>query len=235
MRELEDRVAVVTGASSGIGEAVVRRLAGEGMRVAATARTAKRLEAIAEEVESEVLPVAVDVRDWDSVRSMAAEVEEAFGGVNLLMANAGTGGRGTVEDLDVEAWQNVLETNLTGAFYTCKACLPLMQDRPGTRTIVTTASVSGTMGMAGSSAYCASKWGLRGFTESLALEVADEGIRVTSINPGYVNTRWHEGHPRADEMVQPDDLADLVVYLATMPETAQIDDVTVWPAKMYSE
>lgn len=235
MTQLTDRVAVVTGASSGIGEAVARRLADEGMRVAVAARRKDRLEQIADDLPGETLAVPVDVRDWDSVRSMAGAVEEAFGGVDLLMANAGTGGRGRVEDLDVDDWQAVIDTNLTGAFHTCKACLPLMQDRPGTGTIVTTASVSGTMGMAGSSAYCASKWGLRGFTESLALEVADEGIRVTSINPGYVNTSWHEGHPRADEMIQPDDLADLVVYLATMPETAQIDDVTVWPAKMYSE
>lgn len=235
MSQLDDRVAVVTGASSGIGEAVGRRLADEGMRVAVAARRKDRLEAIADDLPGDALAVPVDVRDWDSVRSMAATVEETWGGVDLLMANAGTGGRGRVEDLDVDDWQQTIDVNLSGAFRTCKACLPLMRDRPGTRTIVTTASVSGTMGMAGSSAYCASKWGLRGFTQSLALEVADDGIRVTSINPGYVNTRWHEGHPRADEMIQPEDLAQLVVDLATLPERAIIDDVTVWPTEMYTE
>lgn len=235
--DLDGKVAVITGASSGIGQATAERLAGEGMDVALAARRLDRLEKIAGDLRSkhdvEVLPLEVDVREWPSVQEMAAAVEETFGGADLVFANAGTGGGAFVEDMPVATWEKVIETNLSGAFHTAKATIPLLEDRPGTRTLVFTASVSGTMGMAGSSAYCASKWGLRGFAQSLALEVSGQGIRVTSINPGFVNTRWHEGHPRAEEMIQPEDLGDLVAYLATMPETALLDDVTVWPAKMY--
>ncbi len=236
---LDGKVGVITGASSGIGQATAQRLASEGMDLALAARRLDSLEKIAGQLRAEhdveALPLEVDVRQWPSVQDMAAAVADTFGGADLVFANAGTGGGAFVEEMPVATWEKVIETNLSGAFHTAKACLGLLQDRPGTRTIVFTASVSGTMGMAGSSAYCASKWGLRGLAQSLALEVASDGIRVTSINPGFVNTRWHEGHPRADEMVQPEDIGDLVAYLATMPETAQIDDVTVWPAKMYDQ
>ena len=232
------KVAAITGASSGIGRATAERLAREGMDVALAARRQEDLEAVAERVEDQgtrALPVVCDVTAWDEVRAFASEVGETFGGVDLLFINAGRGGGDTIQEMDVDTWRSVLDTNLTGAFYTAKAFLGLMQGRPGTGTIALTASVAGTMGMAGGSAYCASKWGLRGFAQCLALEAAEHAIRVTSINPGYVNTSWHEGHPRAKEMIQPGDIADLVAYVAKMPGTAQLDDVTVWPAKMYDQ
>jgi NAD(P)-dependent dehydrogenase (short-subunit alcohol dehydrogenase family) len=236
---LEGRVAAITGASSGIGEATARRLAREGMDVAIGARRGKRLSDIASEIEDEhgvsALPVEVDVRSMEAVQGFADEVEDTFGEVDLLFANAGTGGYGPVAETSEEAFEETIDVNLTGAFRTAKAFLPLVRAAEGTRTIAFTASVSGTVPMAGSSAYCASKHGLRGFARSLAQEVADEGIRATAINPGYVNTRWHEDHPRKDEMVQPEDVADLVVTLATMNDTALVDDVRVWPAKMFSE
>lgn len=237
--ELDGRVAAITGASSGIGATTARRLAAEGMDVALGARRSKELEALARELEQEhgvdALPFEVDVRSLEQVQAFADATAEAFGGVDLLFANAGTGGHGEVRSIPEEAFEETVDVNLIGAFRTAQAFLPLLEDRPGTRSIVFTASVSGTAGMPGSSAYCASKWGLRGFSQSLALEVADEGIRVSAINPGFVNTRWHEDHPRADEMIQPEDVADVVVTLARLPDTAMIDDVTVWPAKMYTE
>jgi NADP-dependent 3-hydroxy acid dehydrogenase YdfG len=236
---LEGRVAAITGASSGIGEATARRLAAEGMDVALGARRGDRLGKIADEIEAEhgveALAVETDVRSMEDVHGFADAVEDALGPVDLLFANAGTGEGGRVEATSEEAFETTIDVNLVGAFRTAKAFLPLIRDAEGTRTIVFTGSVSGTVPMAGSSAYVASKHGVRGFARSLAQEVADEGIRTTAINPGYVNTRWHEGHPRADDMVQPEDVGELVVTLATMNDTAMIDDVRVWPAKMYSE
>lgn len=236
---LDGRTAVVTGASSGIGEATARRLASEGMDVALGARSRKRLEQIADQIRDEhgvqAVPVDVDVRQMDQVKQFAQEVDAEFGAVDLLFANAGTGGHGDVDEISEEQFEKTIDVNLVGAFRTAKAFLNLVRQAQGTRTIAFTASVSGTIPMGGSSAYCASKHGLRGFARSLAQEVADEGIRTTAINPGFVNTDWHEGHPRSEEMVQPEDVADLVITLAEMPETAMLDDVTVWPAKMYSE
>jgi NAD(P)-dependent dehydrogenase (short-subunit alcohol dehydrogenase family) len=237
--ELDGRVAVVTGASSGIGAATARRLAREGMHVALGARRESKLKRLADELETEhdvqAVPRSVDVTSMEDVQAFADAVDGELGGADLLLANAGRPGRGPVDEIDEATFEETIDVNLTGAFRTAKAFLPLMLDRAGTRTIVFTASVAGEVPMAGSSAYCASKHGLRGFARSLAQEVADEGIRTTAINPGFVNTPWHEGHPRSDEMVQPEDLADLVVTLATMNDTAMLDDVTVWPAKMYAE
>lgn len=228
----------MTGASSGIGAAVARRLAREGMDVAVAARREGKLEDLAGELEKEGVEArahGVDVRDRAAVQAFADALEEDWGAVDVLVANAGVGGGGPVSELDVDEWERVLETNLTGVFLTAKAFEPLLVAAEEPATAAVTASVSGTMGMAGSSAYCASKWGVRGFAQSWAQEVSDEGVRVTTLNPGFVNTRWHEGHPRNDEMIQPEDLADLLVKLATLPATAMVDDVTVWPAKMYSE
>ncbi len=237
-KDLEGKVAVVTGASSGIGAAAARRFASEGMHVVLGARRGNRLRELAQEIEGSgtvALAEEVDVRDWDMVRGFRDVVEEEMGQVDLLFANAGTGGGAPVMEMGVETWERVIGTNLTGVFHTCKALLPLMTGHDGPpRTLAVTASVSGTMGMAGASAYCASKWGVRGFVQSLALEVSPE-VRAFTVNPGYVNTSWHEGHPRAEEMVQPEDVAELVVDLATLPPTAHVDDVTLWPARMYSE
>jgi NADP-dependent 3-hydroxy acid dehydrogenase YdfG len=236
--DLEDHRVAITGASSGIGAAAARRLAREGADVALAARREEKLESLADDLEAagaDVLVRAVDVRDWDDVRAFADAVDETWGRVDVLFANAGVGGSEDVGGLDVEEWNRVQETNLDGVFHAAKAFEPLLVEAPDPSTAAITASVSGTMGMPGSSAYCASKWGVRGFAQSWAQEVADRGVRVTTLNPGFVNTRWHSGHPRADEMIQPEDLADLLVTLATMPETAMLDDVTVWPTKMYSE
>jgi len=232
-------VAAITGASSGIGEATARRLASEGMDVAIGARSTKRLERIASEIEDQhgvdALPVGVDVTSMDETEAFAERVDEAFGQVDLLFVNAGTGGHGTVDEIGEDDFEETIDVNLVGAFRTAKAFLPLVRAGHEPATIAFTASVSGTVPMGGSSAYCASKFGLRGLARSLAQEVADEGVRTTAINPGYVNTDWHEGHPRSEEMIQPEDVADLVATLATMPDTAMIDDVRLWPAKMYSE
>ncbi len=229
---------MITGASSGIGAATARRLASEGMHVALGARRKGKLEKLARGLEDEhgvqALAHEVDVTSMEQVRAFAGRVEEAFGEVDVLFVNAGQPGRGRVDEVTEQAFVDTVDVNLLGAFRTAKAFLPIVREAEGTRTIVFTASVAGKIPMAGSSAYTASKHGLRGFARSLAQEVSDEGIRTTALNPGFVATPWHEEHPRSDEMVQPEDVADLVVTLATLNETAMLDDVTVWPAKMYS-
>jgi len=237
--DLAGRVAAITGASSGIGEATARRLAREGMDVAIGARSGKRLQQIADEIEDEhgvdALPVEVDVRSMEDVQAFADETGQAFGGVDVLFVNAGTSRGGSLAETSEEDFEHGGDVNLNGAFRTAKAFLPVVREAEGTRSIVFTASVAAKIPMGGGSAYSASKHGMRGFARSIAQEVADEGIRATAINPGYVNTDWHEGHPRSADMVQPEDLADLVVTLHTMNDTALVDDVPVWPAKMYSE
>lgn len=230
-------IAAITGASSGIGEATARRLAKEGMHVALGARRGGRLKELAHEIEEahgvDALPVTVDVQSMDEVQRFADRTREAFGGVDLVFANAGRPGRGRVEELSEETFQATLDVNLTGAFRTAKAFLPLLRGREGTRALVFTGSVAGRIPMPASSAYCASKHGLRGFARSLAQEIAEEGIRTTVIQPGYVNTAWHDEDPGRKDMVQPEDIAQLVLDLFELNGTAMLDEATVWPARMY--
>ncbi len=235
--DLTGKTAVIMGASSGIGEATARRLAKEGMNVAIGARREKQLEAIAQSIEEDhgvsALPVTVDVRSMEEVRTFAEKTKDTFGGAELVLANAGRPGRGTVKTMDEATFEATIDVNLTGAFRTAKAFLPLLKIRDGARALLFTGSVAGRIPMPSSSAYCASKHGLRGFARSLAQEVAEDGIRTTVIQPGYVNTPWHEGDPRSEDMVQPEDIAQLVVDLFTLHETAMLDEATVWPARMY--
>lgn len=231
---LQDRVCVVTGASSGIGEAVARKMAAEGGRVVAGARSEGAIGKLARAIGGDGR--VLDVTDEASVAAFADFVRERHGRADVLVSNAGIGLRGTVEETTVEDWDRQMATNLRGPFLVAKAFLPLLlPERPWLRTILHTASVSGTTGSAGLSCYSASKFGLRGFSQSLALEVADRGVRVVCVNPGYVATPMVDDAPHAaSEMAQPDDVAEIYVQLATQPESVFLDEVNVWPRRLYT-
>lgn len=233
---LQDRVCVVTGASSGIGAAVARRFARDGARLVLGARDEAKLVAVAKDCPDSLVK-RLDVTDPASVASFANAVRDRHGRVDVLVSNAGVGDWGTVAEMTVETWDRVLATNLRGPFLVAKAFLPLLlPERPWPRTVVHTASVAGTSGYAGGGAYCASKAGLRMFSQSLAAEVSDKGVRVVCVNPGYVATPLvaDDGVP-AERMIQPEDLAEIYLDLATMPASAFVEEVNVWPTKMYSE
>ncbi len=233
-------VVIVTGASSGIGRAVAARFAADGARVALAARSEAGLRETADLVAKaggEALVVPTDVADWRSVQAMAESVRARWGYAGVVVSNAGVGRSGTVDEMPVEDWAEQISTNLTGAFHVAKAVIPLVRaapkDRP--RAIVHVASVSGLDGMAGLSAYCASKFGLRGFSLSLASELAAEGIRVTAVNPGYVATPMAQGAPaRMGDMIQPADLAEQVWWLVHAPPSVFTDELTVWPFRLYT-
>lgn len=232
--QLKDRVCVVTGASSGIGAAVARRFAEEGARVVLGARNEPALVDVAKEMK-DALVKRLDVTDPASVAAFAAAVRERHGRVDVLVSNAGVGEWAPVQDMTLDQWNAQVQTNLTGAFLVAKAFIPLLvAERPWPRTVIHTASVSGTTGMAGLSAYCASKFGLRGFSLSLAAELAPRGVRVVAVNPGYVATPMVDDVPQ-ERMIKPEDLADLYVRLATLPESVMVDEVNAWPFKMYDD
>ena len=192
---LEGRTALVTGASQGIGEAVARRMAASGARMVLAARSTDKLEALAEELRqagAEAMPLTLDLTAPETIDERLAELPEPFSDIDVLVNNAGITDDRLLARMDLEAWQRVISTNLTGAFAVTKAVIKGMMRRRWGR-IISVSSVVGLMGNPGQANYAAAKAGLVGFSKSLARELASRGITVNVVAPGYITTAMTEG------------------------------------------
>jgi NAD(P)-dependent dehydrogenase (short-subunit alcohol dehydrogenase family) len=190
---LEDRVAVITGASRGLGKAVALALGAAGARVAMVARNLETLEVAAAEVRrtgAEAVALRADVSDEGQVQELERAVMARCGRVDILVNNAGVNVRKPVEELTLEDWRRVIDTNLTSAFLVCRSFVPHMKGR-GYGRILNMTSIMSHVSLPGRSAYSASKAGLLGFTKALALELAPEGITVVAISPGPFATEMN--------------------------------------------
>jgi len=233
-----DRIAVVTGASSGIGAATARQLAKTGFHVVAGARRGERLRALAEDVGATTL--TLDVTEPASVRAFAAAVAERHGHADLLVNNAGlAAGLDPIADGDERDWRAMLDTNVLGLLRVTRAFLPLLRAAPRAH-IVNLGSIAGEEVYPGGGGYTASKHAVRAVTGTLRLELNGEPIRVTEIAPGMVETefstvRFHGDAERAAEVyagVQPltaDDIADCIVWAVTRPPHVDVDLLVVRP------
>jgi len=207
-QRLAGKVAVVTGASRGIGAAITRMLADAGAKVAGCARHA------APGIS------ACDVARAADVARFAAEVLERFGPPDLLINNAGVAARGRLEETTPESWDAVVDSNLKGTFLVTRAFLPAMRPRRGGR-IVNVASISGRQGTAGLTAYCAAKHGVVGLTRALAQELRPDAIAVNAVCPGSVDTDMlRVGMPGARPDMSPEDVASVVLYLCAFAPPA---------------
>lgn len=228
-------VALVTGASRGIGLAVAEALLREGMAVALNARDAERLAATAERLGREhpgrVLGVPFDVRDLPAQEAAVERVLAEFGRLDLFVANAGIGVFAPVDALAPEQWSRVIDTNLTGVFYGFKATVPALERTRGM--IVTIGSLAGVNFFAGGAAYNASKFGLVGFTQAAMLDLRERGVRVSTILPGSVATGFNDREvTEADAWkVQPEDIAATVLYLYRMPHRTLPSKVEIRPTR----
>ena len=233
-----ERIAVVTGASSGIGAASTRQLARAGFHVVAGARRTDRLEPLAEEVGATTLPL--DVTDPASVDAFAAAVADRHGQLDLLVNNAGTAlGLDPVAEGHDQDWQTMLDTNVVGLLRVTRAFLPLLRAAPRAH-IVNLGSIAGFEVYPGGAGYTASKHAVRAITDTLRLELNGEPIRITEIAPGMVETefsviRFRGDQARADDVyagVEPltaDDIADCIVWAVTRPPHVDIDFMVVRP------
>jgi NAD(P)-dependent dehydrogenase (short-subunit alcohol dehydrogenase family) len=203
--------AIVTGGGRGIGAAVARALTSRGVSVTVFARTATEVERVVR-AKGAALAVAGDVRREDDVARLLAAHERALGPVDVLVNDAGIVERGLAEELPPAAFREVLEVNLVGAFLCARAVIPGMKARRRGR-IVNVASISGTLGTAGGSAYNASKWGLLGLTKCLAEELREHGVQCLAVSPGSVDTEMLKKTPYRPDMT-PEDVARVVVFAA---------------------
>ncbi|MFQ5779340.1 MAG: SDR family oxidoreductase [Nitrospiria bacterium] len=230
MSHLQNQVALITGGSSGIGLAVASTLAAEGMAVAITARDKQKLKQAAKQLEEnggKVVSIPADVSVSNQVTAFVKQVEDTFGQIDLLVNNAGIAKFNSIEALSEDDWDETQRINLKGAFLYTKAVLPIMQ-RQRSGYIVNIASIAGKSGFGEASAYCASKFGMIGLTESLLEESIQHNIRATAICPGYVATPMVRGVSiPQDEMIPPEDIGKLIVGLLHLSHLTVIKEIVV--------
>ena len=237
MSNIERKSAVVTGATRGIGLAITRALLARGGRVFICGRDRADVEQAVASLRSEhgdsVRGAACNVRSYDNVRSLFSDVRQAFGTLDILVNNAGIGSHAYVEQMSVEEWNATLETNLSGVFYCCHEALPLMKSNGGGY-IINIGSLAGKHASPGSAAYCASKFGLVGYSEALMQEVRYEHIRVSHVMPGSVNTSFGRGggqDPAKTWKLLPEDVASAVINLLEMDPRALPSQIELRPSE----
>lgn len=220
MQNLENKVAIITGGSKGIGYGIAASLLEQGMKVAITSRSQKNADSAAESLnkigKGQAIGIGADVRSLESQKNVVDKVLEKWGKLDLMVANAGIGHFASIEELTEEQWNDTIDTNLTGVFFSVKASLDALKSSKGY--IITISSLAGTNFFAGGSAYNASKFGLTGFTQAIMLDVRNYGIKVTTIMPGSVATYFNNHEPNAQDgwKIQIEDLGEMVVDLMKM-------------------
>ncbi|MGX1024589.1 SDR family oxidoreductase [Psychroflexus sp. MBR-150] len=214
---MKGKVAFITGGSKGIGYGIAESLAQEGVHSVLTSRSQANADQAAKEISSKYnvkcLGIEADVRDYKAVKSAVDQAENDFGQIDYVIANAGLGRFGSIEELTVEQWQEVIDTNLSGVFYTIKSSVEALKKTKGY--FISISSLAGENFFAGGAAYNASKFGVTGFTQAVMLDLRQEGIKVTTIMPGSVSTHFNGNQPDDSDAwkIQTEDLGEIVVDL----------------------
>ncbi|CAB1078682.1 short-chain dehydrogenase [Alkalispirochaeta odontotermitis] len=237
MCQLQDRIAVVTGASTGIGKSIAVAYAGEGAKIVLASRNKVQLETVAKEIadaNGSSLVVPTDVTVESEVIDLFRQAIDAFGRVDILVNNAGLSKGGSPDELSLDVWQQVIGVNLTGAFICSREALKIMKPQRAGR-IINIGSVSAKVPRPHSAPYTTSKFGLEGLTRSLALDARDFGIAVSILHPGNTETPIWSGREeiaRKEGVMSPDDLARVAVTIATLPPEVNMLESIVLPVSM---
>ena len=239
--ELSGKVVAITGASSGIGEATAVALADAGAKVALGARRKDRLDSICERVGERALGIEVDVTNEEQARRFVESAYSELGGLDILVNNAGVMLLGPVEDADTDDWRTMVNVNLLGLLYCTHAALPLLREGGG-GDIVNVSSVAGRSATAGAAVYNLTKFGVTAFSEALRQEALHSNIRVTCIEPGYVDTelQGHNKNPlvvdatkkmrdQIGKVLEAEDIANAILYAVSQPAHVCLNEVLVRP------
>lgn len=245
MSLLKDEVAIVTGASSGIGAATAIALAEQGAKVAIAARRGDRLESLAQQIRGsggEVLSIVADVSDEAQVQDLIAQTKTQWGRVDILINNAGVMLLGMIDGANTEDWRRMMNINVLGLMYATHAVLPIMKAQ-GQGHIVNISSVADRVANAGSGVYNASKWAVNAFSEALRKEVYKDNIRVTIVEPGLVATELPSHITNADakdraagfygslKNLDSEDIAAAIVYATSQPPHVNVNELLIRPTE----
>jgi NAD(P)-dependent dehydrogenase (short-subunit alcohol dehydrogenase family) len=236
METLRGKVALVTGGSRGIGLAIARALVADGVQVSVTGLSDAHLSAARMKIESAgpsaVETLRADVRRYDEIERAISATVGRFGGLDILINNAGIGLFAEVADMTASQWSEVIDTNLTGIFYACHAAIPQLRKRGG-GSIVNISSLAGSNPFVRGAAYCASKAAVNAFSEALMQEVRYDNIRVSCVAPGSVATEFAQGDAAkgADWKVAPDEVAEVVLNLLRHPARSLPSRVELRPTR----
>jgi 3-oxoacyl-[acyl-carrier protein] reductase len=235
MKKLNGKTALITGGSKGIGYGIAESLLKEGLNVAITSRHQDAASAAASQLSKtgtgKVIGIAADVRDFDSQKKAVAKTLEVFGSLDVLIANAGLGHFAPITELTPQQWNDTIDTNLTGVFYSLKAAVDALIEAKGY--FISIASLAGTNFFPMASAYNASKFGLVGFTQAVMLDLRDAGVKCSTIMPGSVTSHFndHEPNPADAWKIQPEDLGQMVVDLLKMHPRTLPSKIEVRPSQ----
>lgn len=235
MQDLTNKIALITGGSKGIGYGIAEALMAQGMKVGITSRSQSNADEAAEKLnqsgKGQALGLEADVRSLESQQQAVDRLLDEWGQLDSLVANAGLGHFASIEDMTSEQWNETIDTNLTGVFYSIKASLDALKASKGY--IITISSLAGTNFFAGGSAYNASKFGLTGFTQSVMLDLRQHGIKVSTIMPGSVATYFNDNQPGSEDnwKIQIEDLGQMVVDLMHMHPRTLPSKVEVRPSQ----
>ena len=222
MKDLKGKVALITGGTKGIGFGVAEALLNEGLKVIITSRTKESADKAAKDLASKtngvgsVIGIQADVRQLESQEAAVKQALSTFGQLDMVIANAGLGHFASIEDLTVEQWNDMIDTNLTGAFNSIKASVKALKESKGY--YMTISSLAGANFFANGSAYNASKFGVTGFTQAVMLDLRKYGVKVSTIMPGSVSTHFNGNTPSDEQAwkIQSEDIGELVVDLLKM-------------------
>lgn len=238
---LQNKTAIVTGGTRGIGKAIAEHLLDAGARVAICGTRQKSVDDAISELtrRGDVFGVVADVSKLNEVRALVAAAKEKYQTIDILVNNAGVAVMRSVADLTPDEWQRMIGLNLTGAYYCCHEILPIFQQAGG-GDIVNISSLAGKNSFAGGAGYNASKFGLNGFSDAMMLDHRNDGIRVTTVMPGSVDTEFGRhgistGHAKSDQKstwkIAPEDIAEIVLTVLRMPRRTTISQVEIRPSR----
>jgi NADP-dependent 3-hydroxy acid dehydrogenase YdfG len=241
---LDGKVAAITGASSGIGEATAVALANEGAAVALGARRKDRLESLADAISSDggrAMAIEADIADEEQARAFVRGAADELGRLDILVNNAGLMLLGPVEGVESDQWRRMVDVNVLGLLYCTQEAMPLIRDSGGGH-IVNVSSVAGRHARFGAAVYNLTKFGVTGFSEALRQEALNSNIRVTAVEPGFVDTelQGHNEHPMVVEatekmreqigkVLEAEDIARAILYAVSQPEHVNVNEVLIRP------